>query len=229
MRRMSRLALVRIVVIVLLTAAGPGWAGKPASGDLLTIARLKYRGGGDWYNDPSMIPNLLEELRIRSGLLTADDQAIVSLSDDQLFSYPVLFITGHGNIRFDSNEAERLRTYLDSGGFLIADDDYNMDESFRREITRVFPDSPLVELPFSHPIYHVFYDFDQGPPKIHEHYKGAPKGFGIFRNGRLVVYYTYNSNISDGWADPDIHKDPPEIREEAFRMGINVIMYTLIQ
>jgi len=153
------------------------------------------------------------------------DEAQVSLLDDKLYQFPFLFMTGHGNISFSDEEVRRLRHYLQSGGFLYADDDYGMDESFRREMKKVFPNSELVELPFDHPIYHCFYDFPSGLPKIHEHYEGPPKGYGIFIGGRMVVFYTYNSNISDGWTDR--YNDPPEIREQAIRMGINIITYFL--
>lgn len=194
----------------------------------LTIARLKYRGGGDWYNDASAIPNLMKEISKRTGIPVNVQQKVVSLTDDDLFSYPFLFLTGHGNIKFTDEEAERLRHFLTSGGFLYADDDYGMDESFRREIKKVFPESELVELPDDHPIYHCYYQFPRGLPKIHEHFEGPPRGFGIFHEGRMVVYYTYNSNISDGWPDEQVHNDPPDIREKAFKMGINIVFYSLL-
>jgi len=224
---MKRLVIMTLIAALVSGPIAPVLAEKPSAGDVVAVARLKYRGGGDWYNDPSIIPNLLREIRFRTGIRTAEGQVIVSLTDDTLFSYPFIFITGHGNIRFDTDETERLRTYLASGGFLLADDDYGMDESFRREMARIFPDHPLVELPFEHPVYHTYYDFAEGPPKIHEHYKGAPRGYGIYIEGRLAVMYLYNSNIGDGWADPDIHKDPPEVREAAFKMGVNIILYAL--
>jgi len=194
----------------------------PASAQF-QMARLKYSGGGDWYNDPDIIPNLAKELNSRTNVKVMTDEAQVSLLDDKLYGYPFLFMTGHGNISLTDEEVKRLRQYLETGGFLYADDDYGMDESFRREMARVFPNNQLVELPFDHPIYHEVYDFAAGPPKIHEHYEGPPKGYGIFLGGRLVVYYTYNSNVSDGWTPS--HNDPPEVREQAFRMGINIVSY----
>lgn len=195
----------------------------------LTIARLKYDGGGDWYNDPEAIPNLARELQQRAGMLTNLEQQVVSLKDDRLFSCPILFMTGHGEVRWTDAERERLRTYLTHGGFLYADDDYGMDAAFRREIKRVFPEKELVELPFSHAIYHIVYDFPAGLPKIHEHDKKPPQGFGMFHEGRLMLFYTYETNISDGWADPETHNDPPEKREAAFRMGVNIIAFALSQ
>jgi hypothetical protein len=193
----------------------------------LVIARLKYSGGGDWYNDASMIPNLCAEINARTSIDAAGEQVVVAIADDELFRYPFIFMTGHGNISFSDLEAQRLRTYLTNGGFLYCDDDYGIDEHFRREMQRVFPDKELVEIPFSHEIYHVFYDFPDGLPKIHEHDGKPPKGYGIFNEGRMVVYYTYETNISDGWADPEVHNDPPEKREGAFRMGVNIVMYAL--
>ena len=192
-----------------------------------TVARLHYRGGGDWYNDPSIIPNLLRFIREHTTLPTAEDEVQVSLDDEELFSYPFLFMTGHGRISFSEQEAKRLREYLENGGFLYADDDYGMDRYFRQEIKKVFPDKELVELPVSHPIYHVVFDFPKGLPKIHEHDGKPAQGFGIFHNGRLVVYYTYQTNISDGWADPEVHGDPEWIREAALKMGTNIVIYAL--
>lgn len=202
-------------------------AGAVVSSEELQIARLKYSGGGDWYNDPSIIPNLCTEINARTSIRAKKEQAVVAVSDDELFRYPFIFLTGHGNISFTDSEAERLRDYLNNGGFLYSDDDYGMDKHFRREIKKVFPDKELVEIPFDHKIYHIFYDFSNGLPKIHKHDGGPPKGYGIFNEGRMVVFYTYETNISDGWADPEVHKDPPEKREAAFRMGINIVIYAL--
>ncbi len=192
----------------------------------ITIARVKYRGG-DWYNDPSIIPNLVREINNWTTINCDANQYVVTLQDPDLFSYPFVFLTGHGDIQLSDVEVENLRDYLLRGGFLYADDDYGMDEAFRREMKKVFPGLEFVELPFSHPIYHCFYNFNNGPPKIHEHDNKPPKGYGLFYKERLVVYYTFESNISDGWADPDVHKDPEEIREKAFRMGINIVVYAM--
>ena len=187
------------------------------------LARLKYSGGGDWYNDPDILPNLAKELNSRSNIKVATDEAQVSLLDEKLFNYPFLFMTGHGNVSFSDEEVKRLRQYLELGGFLYADDDYGMDESFRREMKKVLPSSELVELGFDHPIYHQVYDFPSGLPKIHEHEEGPPHGYGMFVGGRMAVFYTFNTNISDGWTAS--HNDPPEVREQAFRTGINIVAY----
>ncbi|MEO0084012.1 MAG: DUF4159 domain-containing protein [candidate division WOR-3 bacterium] len=194
-------------------------------GQQITIGRLKYQGGGDWYNDPDVIPNLAKELNLRTNIKAELKEKVVSLNDEFLFQCPIVFMTGHGNINFSDEEVARLRQYLTNGGFLYADDDYGMDESFQREIKKVFPNHNLIELPFDHLIYNIIYKFPNGLPKIHEHYEGPPKGYGLFYNERLVIYYTWNSNISDGWTKA--HDDPEEKREQAFKMGINIIAYAL--
>ena len=192
-----------------------------------TIARLKYQGGGDWYSNPSSLPNLLTAIKERTNIRPAPREEIVEITDPKLFQYPYLYMTGHGNVRFTDEEIKILRTYFAAGGFLHADDNYGMDSSFRREIKKIFPDSPLTELPFDHPIYQSFYEFSDGLPKIHEHDGKPAQGFGIFYESRLVVFYTYECDLGDGWEDPDVHDDPPEKREAAFRMGINIVIYSL--
>lgn len=193
------------------------------------IARLKYSGGGDWYNDPSAEINMMEYLK-KNTTIDVDEPKFysVDIASDDIFNYPFLLITGHGNIEFSSSEVERLRKYCESGGFLYADDDYGMDLSFKREMKKVFPGQELKELPFDHKIYHSHYDFPNGLPKIHEHDQKPPQGSGIYSNGRLCVYYTYETNVSDGWADTKEHQDPPEKKEEAFKMGTNIIVYSLM-
>jgi hypothetical protein len=193
------------------------------------IARLKYSGGGDWYNDPSAEINMMEYLK-KNTTIDVDEPIFysVSVSSDDIFNYPFLLITGHGNIEFSADEVARLRKYCESGGFLYADDDYGMNESFIREIKKVFPDEELKELPFTHKIYNSQFSFPNGLPKIHEHDQKPAQGFGIYSGGRLCVYYTYETNISDGWADTKEHQDPPEKREEAFKMGTNIIVYSLM-
>ncbi|OGC04558.1 hypothetical protein A2V82_09305 [candidate division KSB1 bacterium RBG_16_48_16] len=213
------------IVLLIMAVVGSAWS-QPK--EYFTIARIKYGGGGDWYNDPSILPNLLQFLRDNTTVEVRTEEEQVSPGDDQLYSCPLLFLTGHGRIFFSQSEAERLRSYLTNGGFLYADDDYGMDEHFRREMKKVFPDKEMVELPFSHPIYHVLYDFPNGLPKIHEHDGGPPKGFGYFHDGRLVVFYSFNTNISDGWADADVHGDPPNVREAALKMGANIVLHALI-
>ncbi|MCX7994344.1 MAG: DUF4159 domain-containing protein [candidate division WOR-3 bacterium] len=194
-----------------------------------TIARLKYGGGGDWYCDPSSLPNLLKAINERTTIRAASKEVVIELTNPELFKYPYLYMTGHGNVKFSDKEVKILRDYLINGGFLHADDCYGMDSSFRREMARVFPESPLIELPFDHPIYHSFYDFPDGLPKIHEHDNKPAQGFGIFYNNRLVVFYSYETDLGDGWEDPDVHNDPPEKREQALRMGINIVVYALTQ
>jgi hypothetical protein len=191
------------------------------------LARLKYHGGGDWYNDPSIIPNLLNFMADNTAIDVGNTEAVVEIMDQDLFAYPIVFMTGHGRIAFSNEEVARLRLYLTSGGFLHADDDYGMDKSFRQEMKKVFPDLDLIELPFSHPIFHSHFDFQNGLPKTHEHDGGAPRGFGLFYEGRMVVFYSFNTNISDGWADPNVHGDPPEVRQKAFEMGTNIMVYAL--
>ena len=194
-----------------------------------TIARLKYGGGGDWYGDPSSLPNLLAAINDRTTIRAAPREATVEITDPELFNYPYLYMTGHGNVRFTDEEVTILRNYFAAGGFLHADDNYGMDSSFRREMKKVFPDSPLTELPFDHPIYNSFYNFTDGLPKIHEHDGKPPQGLGILYDNRLIIFYTYECDLGDGWEDPDVHNDPPEKREAALRMGINIVVYSLTQ
>ena len=191
------------------------------------LARLKYHGGGDWYNDPSIIPNLLNFMADNTNIDLGREEAVVEIMDEDLFSFPIIFITGHGRVTFSKDEVARLRLYLTSGGFLYADDDYGMDKSFRKEIKKVFQDQELVEVPFSHEVFRSHFYFRNGLPKIHEHDGGAPRGYGIFYEGRLVVFYSFNTNISDGWADPNVHEDSPEVRASALKMGTNIVVYAL--
>jgi hypothetical protein len=193
------------------------------------IARLKYQGGGDWYNDPSAEVNLLNFIQQNTNIKVDARYQFVDLYSDEIFSYPFLFMTGHGNVVFSKDEVFRLRTYLENGGFLYIDDDYGLDNAVRREMKKVFPQDDFVELPFSYELYHSFYKFESGPPKTHEHDKKTPQGFGIFINNRLAVYYTYESNPSDGWADAEVHDNPPEKREEALKFGTNIIIWALSQ
>ena len=197
--------------------------------DSVTITRLQYDGGGDWYANPSSLPNLLAAVKERTGIPTSAREATVSLLDPGLADHPYLYMTGHGNVRFTPAERAALRSYLEDGGFLHADDNYGLDASFREEMAEVFPDEALTELPPDHPVFHVLYEFPEGLPKIHEHDGKPPQAFGIFRGGRLVVLYSYESDLGDGWEDPDVHGDPPEIREQALRMGVNLFVYVLGQ
>ncbi len=191
------------------------------------IARLKYSGGGDWYNDQSAEVNLLRFVRENTTIHVEPTYEFVDLNSEQLFTYPMLFMTGHGNISFSEQEVRRLRTYLENGGFLYADDDYGMDKAFRREMKKIFPGQELVEMPFSHGIYRSRFEFPNGPPKTHEHDGKPAQGFGLFHDGRLVVYYTYESNPSDGWADPEVHNNTPQKREESLMFGTNIVVWAL--
>ena len=198
------------------------------SGGGFKIARLKYSGGSDWYNGQTEEINLLKFIAQNTTIKTDPVYEFVDLSNGNIFAYPFLFMTGHGNVVFSDSDAKKLRTYLENGGFLYVDDDYGLDKSFRREIKKVFPDKDLTELPFSYGMYHCFYDFPKGPPKTHEHNGKPPQGFGIFVNKRLCLYYTYESNPSDGWDDPDVHNDPQEKREEALKFGTNLVVWALM-
>lgn len=191
-----------------------------------SIVRLRY-SGGDWYNDSDIIPNLAAAINTRTELKIPREEVILSLNDPEIYSYPFLFITGHGKIEFSKTELQNLRNYLWNGGFIYVDDDYGMDEHFREELSKAFPKHKLIQLPADHEIYTIFYELPEGLPKIHEHYKGAPKGYGLFLKGNLALFYTYNSNISDGWASPSVYRDTEELREKALKMGINIYIYAM--
>jgi len=190
------------------------------------LARLHYKGGGDWYNDQDTIPNIAEYLNKTLNTKFSKIQATVTPDDPKLFDYPFIYMTGHGTVNFNDNEAENFRTYLDRGGFLYVDDDYGLDKSFQHEIKKIFPEKDLVELPASHNIFHCYFDFPKGLPKIHKHEDKRPQAFGIFDdNGRLMLLYTYESNISDGWSNA--HDDPENIKEQAFQFGANLFYYIM--
>ncbi len=210
--------------ILLLAAAG---ATPLAAQDLPTVGRLHYDGGGDWYANPSSLPNLLTAIRERTAIPVATRERAVKLTDPDLWDLPYLYVTGHGNIAFSAEEAAILRRWVLRGGFLHVDDNYGLDASFRREIAKVFPDRPLVEVPLDHPIYHLIYDFPDGVPKIHVHDGKPAQGFGIFIDGRLAVYYTYQSDLGNGWEDLEVYHDPPEKHEAALRMGVNLFSYAM--
>jgi len=191
------------------------------------LARVKYSGGGDWYNDPSGEPNLLKFVKKNTNIIVKPIYKFVELASDDLFQFPLIFLTGHGNINFSPQEAKNLRAYLENGGFLYIDDDYGLDKYIREEMKKVFPDSEFKELPFSHGIYKSHFDFNNGIPKTHEHDEKSPKAYGLFYNGEMVSFYTVESNPSDGWADPEIHKDPENKRIEALKLGTNIIVWAL--
>jgi hypothetical protein len=214
-------ALVLAFALALVVAAAP--AGAPP----LTIGRLHYDGGGDWYANPSSLPNLLQAIRERTALVVADREVVVRLTDDQVWDTPYLYMTGHGNVRFSEAELAVLRRWLLHGGVLHVDDNYGMDESIRRELARLFPGTGLVEVPLDHPVYNLVFRFPAGLPKIHEHDGKPAQGFGLFLDGRLAIFYSYQSDLGDGWEDPDVHRDPPELREAALRMGVNLFAYAV--
>ncbi len=197
------------------------------STSLFQIARVKYSGGGDWYNDQTSEVNLLKFINKNTTIRVKPVYEFVDLASDNLFLYPVIFITGHGNINFTLQEARNLKIYLENGGFLYIDDDYGLDKYIRQEMKKVFPEQDFVELPFNHGIYSIHFKFPNGLPKIHKHDDKDPKGLGLFSNGRLCVFYTYETNLADGWADPDVHNDPEFKREEALKMGTNIIIWAL--
>ena len=208
--------------VAVLIAAAP-----PFDGPRLAIARLQYEGGGDWYANPSSLPNLIKAINERTSLNVEKTEGRVRLSDEQLWDYPFLHVTGHGEIKLSDTEVERLREYLLRGGFLHVSDNYGLDPSFRREMARVFPDRPLVDVPLSHPIYHIVYEFPKGLPKIHEHDGKAPRGFGIFIGDRLAVFYDYEADLGNGWEDVGTYNDPPELHEAALKMGVNLFVYAV--
>jgi len=218
-------ALRFVLLLGLLAVVRANGYAQPATG--LVVARLQYGGGGDWYANPSSLPNLIAAINERTTLRVARSEARVTLMDERLWDYPFLHVTGHGTIRFTDEEVVRLREYLLRGGFLHVDDNYGLDESFRREIARVFPDRPLVDVPLSHPVYHIVYDFPQGLPKIHEHDGKPARGFGIFIGDRLAVFYSYESDLGNGWEDVGTYGDPPELHEAALRMGVNLFVYAV--
>ena len=194
----------------------------------LKVARLHYSGGGDWYWGASAVPNLLTFARENTGFPIDTVERQITIMDPDLFQYPFLFATGHGVIKFSTEERERLRRYLAGGGFLFVNDSYGVERSFRRELAELFPEREAVELPLDHALYHCFYDFPNGPPKIHEHDNKPPRGYAVVLEGRVVLYFLVEGDIGDGWEDPQVHNDPPEKRLEALRMGVNLLVYALL-
>lgn len=193
------------------------------------IALLKYNGGGDWYADPTALPNLIEfcNQNIRTNIFP--EPSTIEVGSPEIFNYPFVHLTGHGNIIFSESESINLRLYLEAGGFLHVDDNYGLDEYLRREMKKVFQDKEFIELPPSHPIFHQKYDFNEGVPKIHEHDKKPPQAFGLFIEERMVCLYTYESDLGDGWEDAEVHNDPAELREKALKMGANIISFVFNQ
>ncbi|NSW46145.1 MAG: DUF4159 domain-containing protein [Bacteroidales bacterium] len=211
---------MRIIVVVLLLTSHLLLAQTSVK-----IALLKYNGGGDWYANPTSLPNLIKFCNKELGTNIHPEPATVEVGSADLFNYPFVHMTGHGNVFFNSQEVQNLRNYLIAGGFLHIDDNYGLNEFIRREMKKVFPETDFVELPFSHPIYHQKFQFPKGLPKIHEHDGKAPQGFGILYQGRLVCFYSYETDLGDGWEDTDVHNDPEEKHIEALKMGANIIQY----
>ena len=191
------------------------------------IAKLKYQGGGDWYANKTSLPNLIEFCNKNVGVNIASEESIVEAGSVDIFQYPFVHMTGHGNVVFTSNEIQNLRNYLIGGGFLHIDDNYGMDKFIRPEIKKIFPESELIELPFTHEIYHQKYNFNNGLPKVHEDDGKTPKGYGVLYKGRLVLFYTYECDLGNGWEDKQIYNDSDEIRTKALQMGANIISFAL--
>ena len=199
------------------------------SAQSFSIARIHYSGGGDWYSNASSLPNLLKYIEKNTPISVHKTEFKIKLTDENLNQYPYMYLNGHGNIKLTDNEIIALRSTLLNGGFLHADDNYGMDKSFRREIKRVFPNKDFLNLPNSHPIFNSFYNMPNGLPKIHEHDNKPPQALALFEENRMIVLYTYESDLGDGWEDPSIHKDPWPVRESALKMGVNIIYFALTQ
>lgn len=189
------------------------------------IAILKYNGGGDWYSNPTALPNLIDFTNNNSNTKISKNPATIAVGNIDIFNYPILFMTGHGNVYFSEDEAKNLHDYLISGGFIHISDNYGLNTYVRREFKKVFPNLKFQEIPKNHPIYNQTFSFKNGLPKIHEHDKKPPQGFGLFYEGRLICFYDYESDLSDGWEDAIVHNNPKNVREKALKMGANIIEY----
>ncbi|MFC1537845.1 DUF4159 domain-containing protein [Candidatus Latescibacterota bacterium] len=216
-------------IVICLIAVLLSYSRLTVSEEIFEISRLKYDGGGDWYSNPTSLPNLMRFIREQTDIPTSDEQEVVSISGEELFHYPVVYMNGHGNVLFSQKEASLLRRYLLGGGFLIADDNYGMDESFRREMKKVFPDKEMVLLPKDHPVFTIYFSLPDGIPKIHEHDGEPAQAYAIFHEGRMVVFYSFQSDMGDGWEDPSVHNDPEDKRLAALKMGTNIIVWALTQ
>lgn len=192
----------------------------------IQIAKLKYSGGGDWYSNKTSLPNLITFCNENLNTNIDNDEQIVEPNSPEIFNYPFIHMTGHGNVVFSNDDASNLRKYLSGGGFLHIDDNYGMDKFIRLEMKKVFPELDFIEIPFSHPIYHQRYNFINGLPKVHEHDGKDPQGFGLLYEGRLVCFYSYESDLGNGWEDQEVYNDPEEVRKKALQMGANLISYS---
>ena len=215
--------------IILLLMINLSFALANAKAGAFTITRLQYSGGGDWYADPSSIPNLLDFIHDNTNIDVNRNENRAKIGGNQFYDSYYIYLTGHGNINFSDKEAHELREFLLRGGFMHADDNYGMDASFRREMKKIFPDKEWVELPKDHLVFNIYYKFDNGLPKIHEHNNKRPQAFALFDNERMVAIYTYESDLGDGWEDESIHGNTNEIRRQALKMGTNIILYSLNQ
>jgi len=227
MRRLKFSLGFLLVVLLFVLAFQKTEAQKPGSNKgAYQIALLKYAGGGDWYaNLETSLPNLIQFCNEQLNMNISSEQAIVEAGSQEIFNYPFVHVTGHGNIVFSSQEADNIRKYLEAGGFLHIDDNYGMDAFVRPQMKKVFPELDFVEVPFNHPVYHQKFDFPNGLPKIHEHDNKPPQGFGLFLNGRLVCFYSVECDLGDGWEDYEVHKDSQDARQKALRMGANLSQY----
>lgn len=214
--------ILALVIGMASVSAGPG----PST---MQFALLKYDGGGDWYANPTSLPNLVRFCNSNLGMNINPEVATVHVGDEEIFDYPFIHMTGHGNVVFSPEQIQNLREYLLSGGFLHIDDNYGMDKFIRPQLKKLFPELELVELPYSFPIYYQKYKFTTGLPKIHEHDGKAPQGFGLIKDGRLLVYYTYECDLGDGWEDPAVHGDSESTRMKALQMGANIVQFAFTQ
>ncbi len=213
----------KIILVVVLFLVVPRWLWGQETKTKLAL--LKYKGGGDWYANPTALPNLIKFCNENLKTNLAAEPVNVEPGSRDIFNYPFVHMTGHGNVVFTPVEAQNLRDYLLAGGFLHADDNYGLAAAFRREMKKVFPEDEFVELPWEHPVFHQQYDFSQGLPKIHEHDAKRPQALGIIKEGRLVVLFTFETDLGDGWEDPEVHNDPENKRRQALQMGANIISY----
>ena len=214
---------VRVKIILFLF-----WVGLPLvafSQGQLSIAKLKYNGGGDWYANKTALPNLIKFCNRELNMNLKLSEEVVDVGSSEIYLYPYIYMTGHGNVVFTSQEAENLRKYLVSGGFLHIDDNYGLDKFIRLEMKKVFPELEFIEIPYDHPVYHQKFDFPNGLPKIHEHDGNPPQGLGLIHEGRMVCYYSYESDLGNGWEDQSVYDDPEELRQKALKMGANLISY----
>jgi hypothetical protein len=216
-----RIRLLLLFVVLTFTGIGQNSGVK--------IALLKYNGGGDWYSDPTALPNLIEYCNENLKTKIYPEPSTIEIGSPEIFNFPFVHLTGHGNIILSESDAMNLRIYLEGGGFLHVDDNYGLDEYIRREMKKIFPNKEFIELPPSHPIFHQKYDFNEGVPKIHEHDMKPPQAFGLFIEERLVCLYTYEADLGDGWEDAEVHNDSAELREKALKMGTNIIAFVFGQ